>query len=301
MNDRRFNSISDYYKEKFGTKVYKLALNIGATCPNRDGTKGWGGCKYCSEQGSGDYAELGNQIDEAIMRLGQKASGSYIAYFQSFSNTYMPSELLDRNIKEILSDKDIVGVALATRCDCLSIEILDYLVYLNKKTHLVVELGLQTVNDSIAKSMNRCHTLNDFLSGYRELEARDIKTCVHIIDGLPGETRDDMLKTIDFINRIKPFSVKIHTLHVLKNTALSDDYLKGKFETLTMNEYIEILTEQIRRLHKDIKIERITGDGNRKNLISPLWTLNKRYVLNSILKFMKDNEIRQGDYYEKYN
>ncbi len=208
----KYNSITEYYKQTFGGRVYKLALDIGATCPNRDGSKGTGGCIYCSGAGSGDYATVFTQLDCAKSKLKDKKCGKYIAYFQSFSNTYMPVFKLKDRVKEVLQDSEICGISIATRPDCISSDMLEYLTQLNNVTHLVVELGLQSVSDKTLKVIGRGHTFEQFKECFDKLKANNIKVCVHIMDGLPYETESDMLKTAQIVSSMKAHSVKIHYL-----------------------------------------------------------------------------------------
>ena len=213
-NGLNYNSITNYYKKTFGESVYKLALNIGATCPNRDGSLGKGGCIYCSGAGSGDYATIYSRLELAKQKLKDKNTGKYIAYFQSFTNTYMPVEKLDSFVQEVLKDKDICGLSISTRPDCISEDMLEYLSNLNKITHLVVELGLQSVHNKTLKLIKRGHTFEDFVVCYNRLKSRNIKVCVHIMNGLPNESEGDMLQTIKFVADIMPHSVKIHCVTI---------------------------------------------------------------------------------------
>lgn len=295
FNGKRYNSIDNYYKKTFGCKVYKIALDIGATCPNRDGSKGVGGCAFCSGEGSGDFAMISTQIDEAIKLLKDKAKGKYIAYFQSFSNTYMSVDRLNSYIEQVLFDERIIGIAIATRADCITDDMYEYLTALSKRTHLTVELGLQTVNDKTNEILNRHTSYDEFLATFNRLKELNIKVCVHIINGLPLENVSDMLKTIRVLSALKPHSIKIHMLHVLKNTALEHSYRKGEFTLLSMEDYLDILIKQLRLLNGEVYIERVTGDGNRKTLIEPQWTLSKRYFLNQLNKKMKIMNCVQGD------
>lgn len=295
-NGLRYNSITEYYKNHFGKKVYKLALNINATCPNRDGSIGYGGCIYCSGVGSGDYATIYTQIDRAKAKLGNKKTDCYIAYFQSYSNTYMSCDKLDNYVKHILADKEIVGISIATRPDCINDEMLDYLSALNKRTNLVIELGLQSVHNQTLKVIGRGHSYEDFLTCFNRLKEKNIKVCVHLMNGLPNETKEQMLETIKKISVLKPHSVKIHCTYIPKGTKLETMYNAGLYRPLELEEYIEILAQQLAVLNKSIYIERLTGDGERNNLVAPLWTLNKRYFFNKLNSYMKANNIRQGSY-----
>lgn len=288
-NGMKYNSITKYYKQTFGGRVYKLALDIGATCPNRDGSKGTGGCIYCSGAGSGDYATVFTQLDCAKSKLKDKKCGKYIAYFQSFSNTYMPVFKLKDRVKEVLQDSEICGISIATRPDCITSDMLEYLTQLNNATHLVVELGLQSVSDKTLKVIGRGHTFEQFKECFDELKANNIKVCVHIMDGLPYETESDMLKTAQIVSSMKPHSVKIHCTYVPFGTKLHEMYESGEYKPLEMDEYIDILAKQLCILDKEIYIERLTGDGDRKTLVAPKWTLHKRYFLNMLNKHLSKN------------
>ena len=283
-NGMKYNSITEYYKQTFGGRVYKLALDIGSTCPNRDGSKGTEGCIYCSGAGSGDYATVFTQLDYAKSKLKNKKCGKYIAYFQSFSNTYMPVSKLKDCAQEVLHDSEICGISIATRPDCISAEMLEYLTQLNNTTHLVVELGLQSVSDKTLKVIGRGHTFEHFKECFDKLKANNIKVCVHIMDGLPYETENDLLKTAQIVSSMKPHSVKIHCTYVPFGTKLHKMYERGEYKPLEMDEYIDILTKQLFILDKQIYIERLTGDGDRKTLVAPKWTLHKRYFLNMLNK-----------------
>lgn len=275
-----------YYRKTFGCNVYKLALDIGSNCPNRDGRLGVGGCIYCSGAGSGDYATVYNQLKVAKAKLNDKQCGKYIAYFQSFTNTYMPVNTLDGYVKEVLQDSEVCGISIATRPDCISEDMLEYLSELNKITHLVVELGLQTCNNKTLKLINRGHTYEDFLNCFGRLSAKSIKVCVHIMDGLPQESVEDMFATAKAVRLLMPHSVKIHSVYVPSGTILEEMYRKGEYKPLEMMEYIEIVAKQLDILGEDIYIERLTGDGERNSLVAPEWTLHKRYFLNNLNKYL---------------
>ena len=289
-NGLNYNSITNYYKEKFGGAVYKLALDISATCPNRDGTIGTGGCIYCCGAGSGDYATIYNQLAIAKSRLKDKQCGKYIAYFQSYTNTYMPVERLSGYINEVLSDKEICGISIATRPDCINEDMLCYLKRLNQLTHLVVELGLQSIHNESLKLINRGHTFEDFLATFGRLKSANIRVCVHLMNGLPNENKENMLDTIKVVSRLKPHSIKLHCVYIPKGTILEQMYLIGEYKPLEMEEYIDILVEELKILDKEIYIERLTGDGERSSLVAPEWTLHKRYFLNQLNKKLAQNK-----------
>lgn len=287
------NTVSQHLKEKFGVKVYKLSLDGGMTCPNRDGRIGQKGCIFCSA-GSGGFAEKysGNiicQIENAKAAVEAKCkSGKYIAYFQSFTNTYAPVSHLRKIFFEAISPEDIVGLAVATRPDCLPDETIALLTEINKIKPVWVELGLQTVNEKTAEYIRRGYKTEIFDRAVIRLKKAGIQTVAHMIIGLPGETASDAVKTARHISEMGVDGIKFHLLHVLKDTDLEKDYLLGKFNVLSLEEYTEILKECILALRKDIIIHRLTGDGPKRDLIAPLWSGDKKTVLNYITKVLKD-------------
>lgn len=295
---KRYNSLNDYLKNKFNKKVYKLAIDCSFTCPNRDGTKGTGGCIFCSQKGSGDFAESGSdvkaQLEKAKQKLKNKVpqDAGYIAYFQSFTNTYADVKTLEKLYLSALEVNDVVALSVATRPDCINDENVALLSKINKTTPVFVELGLQTANENTAKYINRCYENDEFTLAVKKLREHNIEVVVHLILGLPNETQSDMLNTVDFINRHDIQGVKFQLLHVLENTALA----KYDYTPLTMDEYFSVLGECINRLRPDIVIHRLTGDGDKKVLIAPEWSANKKYVLNSLNKYLEQNNIIQGQY-----
>jgi len=299
-----YYSLDAYCKNTFKHKCYKIALNAHMTCPNRDGSKGTRGCIFCSAGGSGDFAvdvsgkSMREQIREGISLFKAKKVGSnFIAYFQAYTNTYAPVEYLEKVYREALDCTDICGISIATRPDCLGDDVLSLLASLMREytdKFIWIELGLQTIHDKIAEFIRRGYPLSCFEESVIRLSALNIPVIVHIILGLPGETRRDMLETIDYINKIKPFGIKLQLLHVLKDTDLAGFYLNGGFNTLTKEEYLEIVSECLARLSPDIVVHRVTGDGPGELLISPLWSLNKRDVLNSLHRFLINQGITQG-------
>ena len=299
-NNKRYYTLDHYYKETFNCKIAKISLNIGLSCPNIDGTKGYGGCIYC-KNGSGDFAgsiadPLKGQftkIKEVMQRKWPNAK--FIAYFQAGTNTYGDLDYLMKNFLEVLSYENVVGINIATRCDAISDECLAFLEELNKKTFLTVELGLQTIHEKTAKLINRGHTLEEFTNMVQKLKDRQIKVVVHIINGLPYETKEMMLETAKFLNSLKVSGVKIHMLHILKDTALARLYEKRPFHLLTKEEYIDVTTAQLEYLNKDIVIHRISGDPNVSELVAPFWLVKKFVVLNDIDKEMQRKDIYQGD------
>ncbi len=302
-DNKRYYTHNYYLRHKYGKKVFKVPLNLGLTCPNRDGTKGVGGCTFCSGYLSGDFAgnpkdSLKEQFDKVRGELHKKWSDAlYIPYFQAGSNTYGDIELLRSAFFEAASFENAVGVNIATRADCITDECADVLLELSKVTNLEVELGLQTSNDKTARKINRCHTFEEFLQGYEKLKNRDIDICVHIINGLPGETAVDMRNTARAVARIHPHSVKIHLLHIISGTKMCEQFLNGEFKELSLEEYAGIVCDQLELLPPDVIIERVTGDGKKETLISPLWSLKKFCVMNEIDKTMAERNTFQGAKY----
>lgn len=304
FSNGHFYSVNQYYKELFGTKIYKIALDAGCTCPNRDGTKGFGGCIFCSEQGSGEFAasrklsikeqvEQGKKIVSKKIKPGQNIK--YIAYFQNFTSTYGDENVLLQKYKEALFCKDVVGLALGTRPDCISEKMLCALSELSKNYYVSIELGLQTSNEKTAKYIRRMYENNGYVECIKRIkEKSNINVVTHIIFGLPNETEKDMLNSVQFACGAKTDGIKISLLYVLKNTCLATDYENKKFSAMEMGEYFNILGKAIEIIPENIVIHRVTGDGAKKNLIAPLWTGNKRFVLNSLNKFLDEKNILQG-------
>lgn len=307
ITKKRYNMQSTYMKSRFGKKTVKISLNGGFTCPNIDGTKGTGGCIYCSAKGSGDFGgspcrSIAEQFDEVREKLVNKWGDDllYIPYFQANTNTYAPLDRLKRLYGEALACENAVGLAISTRPDCISEETADYLAELSRETYLTVELGLQTIHDRTAELINRCHTYADFMHGYELLEKRGINVCVHIINGLPFETRKMMLATAEELGRLRPHAVKFHLLHIIRGTALAEMFERGEFSEMSMDAYIETVCDQLERLHPDTLVERLTGDGDRETLIAPLWSRDKKSVLNGIDKEMRRRDTVQGSSYAVY-
>ena len=303
-SNKRYHTLDYFYKHKFGCKVFKISLNAGFTCPNIDGTLGTRGCIYCSPLGSGEFAgkpcdDLIKQFNDVKSMMSSKWSGKYIGYFQARTNTYAPLDVLKEKYEAILKLDDVVGLSIATRPDCISDECLDYLSDLNKRTFLTVELGLQSIHEATNKLINRCHSLDCFVNMVNKLRKRNINVVVHIINGLPYETKDMMLETIRFINRLDIQGVKIHMLHIVKNTDLAKLYHENPFHVLTREEYVNIVCDQLELLRPEIVINRITGDPKKEDLIEPSWLLKKFCVLNEIDKEMVRRDSYQGKYTEK--
>lgn len=297
-----YNNLSDYLKQKYNKKLYKLALDAGRTCPNRDGTCGNRGCIFCSGSGSGDFAanrrlSIGQQLIEAKERIQKKLPAEdvgYIAYFQAFTNTYGSVEELEPLFMEAMRDSEVEILSIATRPDCLQEDILDMLERLNRIKSVWVELGLQTIHPKTADYIRRGYDLPVYDRAILELKERKIDMITHVILGLPGETVEDMLATVEYVGRTGTQGIKLQLLHVLEDTDLAQEYREGRFETLTLDEYIDILELCIRHLPKDMVIHRLTGDGAKRILIAPKWSGNKRMVMNTIrCEFAKRN-VEQG-------
>ena len=298
--NKRYHTLDYFYKQKFHSKVFKISLNAGFSCPNIDGTVGYGGCIYCSKSGSGEFA--GNKEDSLEKQfntiknimLRKWPNGKFIGYFQARTNTYADVATLKKKKKKVLSFDNVIGLNIATRPDAISKECLDYLEELNKKTYLTIELGLQTTNEKTAKLINRCHTLSCFENMVKELRKRNINVVVHIINGLPYETKEDMLNTVKYLNTLDIQGIKIHMLSILKDTPLEKLYQKEHFKVLTKEEYIDIVISQLELLRPEIVIHRITGDPDPKELIAPTWLIKKFCVLNDIDKEMVRRNTYQG-------
>ncbi len=291
FGDQFYNSIGSYLKNRFHCKIMKLSLDAGFTCPNRDGTKGVGGCIFCSADGSGDFA---SDIPGQIQLLSKKwPSGKYIAYFQSHTNTYAPVEVLREKYYEALEYPDMVGLAIATRPDCLSPEVLELLSELNKKTFLWVELGLQTMHESTAEQMNRCYPLSVFDQAMEDLSRLDIKTVVHLILGLPGESREEMLESLNYVCSKNVFGIKLHLMNVLKDTKLAEFY-PDQIHIPKKEEYINLVVDALELVPQNITIHRVTADAPRHLLIAPEWGYEKRSVLNGINKEFRRRQSYQG-------
>ena len=297
--EKSFNNIDYYLKEKFGEKIFKVSLDGGFTCPNRDGTLSYKGCIFCSESGSGEFAgnrknSITNQINEQIKFLEKGVDKKYIAYFQNFTGTYGNIDYLRTIYEEAIKHPNIVGIAIATRADCLSEEVLGLLSKFNEKTHLWIEIGLQTVNDKTAEIINRGYKTEIFTEKMKELNKRNIKVVTRVIIGLPNENKNDVFSTIDYINEQKTWGIKLHLLYILKNTGLFEYYKSNPFEIMEKEEYISLVTEIISRLDKKIVIHRLTGDAPWKDLYEPKWSTDKRGILNGINKLLKEKKIYQG-------
>lgn len=304
QDGKPYYSLDNYFKTTYGGKVFKVSLNAGFTCPNIDGTKGVGGCTYCSSSGSGDFAgnpmeSLNRQFNNIVVMMHKKwkSANLYMPYFQAHTNTYASVEKLKGIFEPFVAKEGVVGIDIATRSDAVTEEIADYLDDLNRRTDLIVELGLQSVFDKTGVRINRCMSYDEFLKGYDMLKKRNIKVCVHLIDGLPGEDKEMMLESARKTAALKPDFVKLHLLHVIKGTKLSEQYANGEFDVLTQEEYIDIIIRQLELFSPETVIARLTGDGKRSELIAPLWSLKKFEVLNEIEWEMERRNTYQGRLY----
>ena len=299
-NGKRYHSLNYFLREKFGEKVFKISLDGGFSCPNRDGKVSKGGCVFCSARGSGDYAGSRNfsitgQFNNVKTMMANKwKSGKYIAYFQAYTNTYAPVDELRQKYEEAINQEGVVALSIATRPDCLEDDVLDLIEELSKKLYVWVELGLQTINDDVAKKINRGYDLKVFDNAMTRLKERNIDVVVHSILGLPGESQDDMLKTIDYIAHSGAQGIKLHLLHLMKDTKMVELYENGELQFLSQEDYIKLICRAVSMLPKEMVVHRLTGDAPRDLLIGPMWSLKKWEVLNAIDKTLEDNNIYQG-------
>lgn len=299
-NNKRYHTLDYFYRNKFNTKISKISLNAGFTCPNIDGRVGTGGCIYCSNLGSGDFA--GNENDDLVTQFNsikkiidkKWKNTKYIGYFQAHTNTYAPLEILKEKYESILKIENVIGLSIATRPDSIEDDVLDYLEELNKKTYLTIELGLQTIHKKTSIFINRCHTLECLEKCVKKLRERNINVVIHIINGLPYETKEMMIDTIKYLNNLDIQGIKIHMLHILENTKLGKIYKEKPFKVLTKEEYIDIVCDQLEYLREDIVINRITGDPNQDDLIEPSWLDKKLCILNDIDKELEKRQTYQG-------
>ena len=307
LDNKRYHTLNFYNKIHYGKRVMKAVIDAGFTCPNADGTKGVGGCIYCRD-GSGYftsrysdniYEDVTNQLISEKERIYKKFPDSpIIAYFQANTNTYAPISILERAYNAAI-DFGVAGISIGTRADCLSDEVIELLKRISPKTELTIELGLQTIHDKTAEIINRCYSYSEFLVGYEKLKKAGIRTCLHIINGLPGESYDDMLATAKEVGRLAPDGVKIHLLHINRDTALEKMYLDGTYTPLETDEYIRTVVNQLLYIPKETVIERLTGDGDKRYLVAPLWSRDKISVLGGIDKLMSSLDIWQGKMLEE--
>lgn len=300
-DNKRYNTLNYYNRSVYGKKIFKAVLDCGFTCPNIDGFKGTGGCIFC-DGGSGYFTDgklsVAEQLEKEIKRIhGKHGNVPVTAYFQANTNTYASVERLREIYFSVLERLEISGISIGTRADCLPDGVLDLLDEVNLKTRLTVELGMQTVHDETIRKINRCYSHAEFLSGYYRLKKRNIRTCIHIINGLPNETSEMMIQTARQLAEMRPNAVKIQMLHVIKNTPLEKLYTDGKISLLSRDEYIDIVVRQLELLPPETVIERITGDGDKSKLIAPLWSADKISVLGGIDKRLAELDTWQGKYY----
>ncbi|MEC1720550.1 TIGR01212 family radical SAM protein [Schinkia azotoformans] len=299
-DQKRYHTWNYHLRETFGHKVFKVALDGGFDCPNRDGKVAHGGCTFCSAAGSGDFA--GNRTDHLVKQFNDIRTkmhekwkdGKYLGYFQAFSNTYAPVKELREKYEIILQQPDVVGLSIATRPDCLPDDVVEYLAELNERTYLWVELGLQTVHESTANLINRAHDYDCYKEGVTKLRKHGIRVCSHIIDGLPQETPEMMLETAKEVAKLDIQGIKIHLLHLLKGTPMVKQYEKGLLQFLSFEDYVNLVCDQLEIFPPEIVIHRITGDGPPDLMIGPMWSLKKWEVLNAIDAELKRRDSWQG-------
>ena len=300
LDNKRYHTLNYFYKNKFGIKVFKVSLNGGFSCTNLDGTLGYGGCIYCSKSGSGEFGgDIHKSLTEQFMEIKEVVNKrhipcKYIGYFQARTNTYAPVDVLRKKYEEVLKIDDVIGLNIATRCDAISDECLNYLEELNKRTFLTIELGLQTIHKKTTEIINRCHTLDEFDEMVKKLRERNINVLVHIINGLPFESEEMMLDTVRHLNKLDIQGIKIHMLHIIKDTEMARLYEKTKFHILSKEEYIDIVIKQLELLNPKIVINRITSDPDKDLLVEPRWLCDKCQLLNDIDKEMKKRNTYQG-------
>ena len=303
-NEKHYNTLNNYYKTKYGKKVVKVSLNMNFTCPNKDGKKGYGGCIYCSHLGSGDFAgnkekTIEEQFKEIKEIMNKKWPDSYyIPYFQANTNTYAPLEkLIPLFEKAIILDKNVKEIAIGTRCDCLEDDKIEYLSSLNKRCHTVIELGLQTSNEKTGLLLNRCHTNLEFEECVKKLKEHNLEVVVHIMNGLPYETKEDMLNTIRFLNKLNIDGIKIHELCILRDTKIYELYKEKTWHLPSLEEYSKIVCDQLEILNPNVIVHRLCADAPLKDLVEPMWTVKKMVVMNEIDKEMRKRGSFQGDLY----
>lgn len=301
LDNKRYHTYNYFLKTKYHQKIAKVALNADFTCPNRDGTVGFGGCTFCSAKGSGDFAgdvnqTLMTQFVQGVKMMTRKwPDAQFIAYFQAFTNTYAPVERLQERFEPFAQMDNVVGIAIGTRADCIDEDIAAYLADLNTRTDVYVELGLQTIHDETAKRVNRGHDYETFKKAVALLRRYHLDVCVHIINGLPYETFDMMLETAKAVGQLDIQALKIHSLYIIEQTVLANEYREHPFPVMTRDDYIKLVVEQLRYIPARVVIERLTGDAVAEDLIAPLWSRNKTTILNDIDKLMAKNDIIQGD------
>lgn len=300
LDNKRYHTLNYFYKNKFGIKVFKVSLNGGFSCPNLDGRIGYGGCIYCSKSGSGEFGgDKEDSLEEQFLKMKEVVNKKhipckYIGYFQARTNTYASLDVLKEKYECILKQNDVIGLNIATRCDAISEDCLDYLEELSKRTFLTIELGLQTIHEKTSILINRCHSLKQFEDMVVKLRKRNINVCVHIINGLPYETEEMMLDTVRYLNKLDIQGIKIHMLYIIKDTVIDTMYKKERFKILSKEEYIDIIIKQLELLRPEIVINRITSDPDKETLVEPRWLVDKCQLLNDIDKEMKRRNTYQG-------
>lgn len=305
FDNKRYHTWNYHLRNTFGTKVFKIALDGGFDCPNRDGTVAYGGCTFCSASGSGDFA--GNRADPIPVQFQQIKEkmhhkwkdGKYIAYFQAFTNTHAPLPVLKEKYEQALSEEGVVGLSIATRPDCLPDDVVEYLAELNERTYLWIELGLQTVHEKTATLINRAHDFQCYVEGVEKLRKHNIRVCSHIINGLPMEDYGMMMETAKAVSALDVQGIKIHLLHLLKGTAMVNQYKKGMLEFLSFDDYVNLVCDQLEILPPEMIVHRITGDGPINLMIGPMWSVNKWEVLNAIDAELERRNSYQGKYFSK--
>lgn len=304
-DNKRYHTWNYHLRNHFGEKIFKIALDGGFDCPNRDGTVAYGGCTFCSAAGSGDFAgdrakQIEVQFQEIKDKMHQKwKNGKYIAYFQAFTNTHAPVEVLREKYEAALAQEGVVGLSIATRPDCLPDDVVEYLAELNERTYLWVELGLQTVHEETAKLVNRAHDFQCYIDGVNKLRKHNIRICSHIINGLPQEDYNMMMETARAVANLDVQGIKIHLLHLLKGTPMVKQYEKGMLEFLSFEEYVNLVCDQLEIIPPEMVVQRITGDGPANLMIGPMWSVNKWNVLNAIDQELERRGSYQGKYYIK--
>lgn len=301
--DKRYYSLNYFLRQRFGEKVFKISLDAGFTCPNRDGRVSKGGCIFCSARGSGDFAGTKDNLVEQFYEIKKIMNkkwkeGKYIAYFQAYTNTYAPVDVLREKYYSILNLEDVVGIAIATRPDCLPDDVLDLLQEISREKYLWVELGLQTIHEKTAQLINRGYTLDVYKEAINKLKERNIDVVTHAILGLTGESREDMIETVKFIAGTETQGIKLHLLHVMKGTAMATLLEKGEMELFDMDEYIDTIVDSVEILPENMVVHRLTGDSPRDLLIGPMWSLKKWEVLNAIDKRFIERDTWQGNKYQ---
>lgn len=300
LDNKRYHTLNYFYKNKFGIKVFKVSLNGGFSCPNLDGRIGYGGCIYCSKSGSGEFGgDKEDSLEEQFLKMKEVVNKKhipckYIGYFQARTNTYASLDVLKEKYECILKQDDVIGLNIATRCDAISEDCLDYLEELSKRTFLTIELGLQTIHEKTSILINRCHSLKQFEDMVVKLRKRNINVCVHIINGLPYETEEMMLDTVRYLNKLDIQGIKIHMLYIIKDTVIDTMYKKERFKILSKEEYIDTVIKQLELLRPEIVINRITSDPDKETLVEPRWLVDKCQLLNDIDKEMKRRNTYQG-------